>query len=197
MRLEPLGGTAVPSIDAPPVADLEAVKVELVAAFEAERDALWKAGEVVFDYLRAGAESVPAKHATKHRRAVARDLAACGDCTANRIIQLAEVWAAFGAEGLRAEDRGWTFHRAVLLAAKRTQRPVADVLEEALAKGWSVADLSTLGRSEAGARRLVAVCESSGAKVRVEAPRGVRAYDVTTGLRCPVCVDAHVLGTLQ
>jgi hypothetical protein len=204
--LEPLeaSGTAVPETHP----DLEAAKMELVDAMTAERDALWKAGEVIWDFLRAGnlqlknGEMKP-RDLARHRRTVARDLASVADCTANRIMQLAEVWGAFGAEGGRAEDKSWVLHRAALLAAKRTKRPPLDVLEEALAKGWSVADLATLGRTEAASRRLVAVCAACGAKVRVDAPRGCRAYDVTAALTCPVCMSSPdirervALGTLQ
>lgn len=195
MKLAALDEVAVPS--------LEDVTARVVEHFARGSESSFDAGREVFDYLRASGEQISVAARARgdykrHRRVVLRSIAAGAGCSTNCIVQHVEVWAAFGEEGLRAEDKAWHWHRALLNAAKRSKESVPDLMDKAIASGWSVADLNTYGRVESAMRRLVAVCKLCGAKVRVDAPRGTPAYDETKALQCPrrAC-DAAALGTLQ
>lgn len=139
---------------------------------EAERATQWELGDLVCDAVRDHGKDVIGTFA-EHAR-----------CTAEYIRQLIRVAVAFPREsGKRYPDVPWTFYRAAYQAAKRVGREPCDLLEEAVDKGWSQADLAKLGvASEDAAVGLSRTCEECGSRVSIRT-RGCAGLRVN----CPIC----------
>src|SRR3990167_363628 len=106
-------------------------------ALSTERESFWTAADVA---------AYAVKHGTRKEQATAkRTLASAGHCTTAYVGQLARLSLAYGTES-RHLDVAMALYRACLQAAKRTGKKPADVLEDALAKGWHAAEVNALGR---------------------------------------------------
>src|SRR3990167_7682668 len=127
-------------------------------ALSTERESFWTAADVA---------AYAVKHGTRKEQATAkRTLASAGHCTAAYVGQLARLSLAYGTES-RHLDVSMALYRACLQAANQTGRKAADVLEDALAKGWHVADVAQLGRAPNVTVSLDAECMVCGTPLRL------------------------------
>lgn len=165
---------------------LDELTSQFCEAMAAERDGAWRAGDVLLHALAVNARNAPSPEAAKAKRpTLFKAFAAAAGCTTARCRQLAEV-AAEVEPGLRAADRSWSWHRAVVHAARRTQRPVAEVLVDASVGGWGQRELQALG---AAVERVSwhGECGGCGFSVSVSCRKaGVRSM-AGEEIACPVC----------
>lgn len=162
-------------------------------ALDTERDAVWRAGDVVtraLDDLLAAlrSERLTKRDYRRTRKTILAGMAEAGHCTVARVCQLGAVSGAFGTEQ-RYPECSWTFYRAVLAAAKRTGRDPRELLDEARDRGWHVADLNQLGKEIAAASALREACADCGSTVtvRVEGSTAAALRELPA-LPCPTCV---------
>jgi len=148
-------------------------------ALSSERESFWTAADVA---------AYAVKHGTRKERAAAkRALASAGHCTTAYVGQLARLSMAYGTES-RHVDVAMALYRACLQAAKRTKRTPADILEDALAKGWHAADVAQLGREPDATLGLDVECPACGTHVRLRRPGDHGRCFVGLRIACPVCV---------
>lgn len=149
-----MDSAAAPFIDAGPTS-LEDLLAEFTAALEDEREKSWDAGKAICRAIAMNAAScdlsaTAAEH-QRARRVLLGHFASAGHCTINRVTQLAVVYAAFCGDGdRRAHDKPWSWHRALRNAAVRTERPVIDVLAQAIHEAWGQRELDALGKAPKG-----------------------------------------------
>ena len=179
-----MSGTAVP-------ANAEEHKQRVIAALEQHRADEWGIGDAVVAALRANAEDAPSEQAAKDRRPkVYRWLADGTGQTAAFFRQHAEVSAAFPEPGQRLPDKSWTWHRAVLNAAVRTERTPMEMQMFAVAADLDVPALSQLGAAQELRAIATGECVACGFTTTV---RGRGAAVTTAGVtvsrqaRCGQC----------
>jgi len=175
---------------------LDELTSQFCEAMHAERDGAWRAGDVLLLALATNARNAPSAEAARAKRpTLFRAFAAAAGCTTARCRQLAEV-AAEIEPGLRDATRSWSYHRAIVHAARRTRRPVAEVLVDASVNGWGQRELQALG---AAVERVSWHGACGGCDFRVSvscAKPGIRASHAGRELWCPICHDEMLLGRL-
>jgi hypothetical protein len=127
---------------------MEQIRHALTEARNKGEESSWEQGALICDAIRVRARELPSNTPQPVRRAarkeLLKDLASDAACSPARIFQLAEVFAAF--TELRDRSRSFTWHRAVLLAAKRTKRMPLTMLDEAVQENLDVPSLNRLGQ---------------------------------------------------
>ena len=163
--------TAVPYTNGTPTS-LEQCLAEFTQAIEDEREKSWEAGHAICRAIALNAAScdldaTAAEHQAA-RRVLLGHFASAGHCTLNRVTQLAVVYAAFCADGdHRAQDKPWSWHRAVRNAAVRTERPVIEVLAEAIGGALGQRELDAMGKTTARRVEFKGHCEECDADVTI------------------------------
>lgn len=148
-------------------------------ALSSERESFWTAADVAAYAIRSGTR--------KEQAQAKRVLASAGHCTTAYVGQLARLSMAYGKE-LHLPDVAMALYRACLQAARRTGRKPADVLEDALAKGWHIAEVAALGRKPTATVGLDAECTACGTHVRLRRPGDHGKCFGGLRIPCPVCV---------
>ena len=144
------------------------------------RECFWEEADVAGYVVRHGG--------TREERKILKGLLAShGHCGIAYIGQLARLSMAYGTES-RYPDVAMILYRACLQAAKRTGRTPADVLEDALAKGWHAAEVAQLGRKPDATVGLDVECPACGTQVRLRRPGDHGKCFVGLRIPCPVCV---------
>lgn len=192
------------------VADEELAEFETIC--DEEEGCGWRGGDRVNRTLAAHRRASQSKREWKiRRRKIIGAFAQRGQKTVSCVAQRAAVSATFGWEQrpdhLQTKPP-WHFYRSVMNAATRTKVDPRQLLDDALAKGLTVADLNAMGKDVPQVVALAADCSECGATVRVKIT-GTTAYAFKTwALRCPVCVakshrdeqdgcEAQQIGTLE
>lgn len=156
------------------------------------RDAEWSSGDVLnvaLDDTRRRADSP--RLSRRMQAALLRQFASAGHVTTAWCRQHALVSGTFGTE-LRHPDVSWSYFRAVVNAAHRTKQDARALLEDALAKCLTVADLNALGKDDPQAVGLRATCAECGAAVTVRIQGTMASAFKGLPLACAVCT-ARVL----
>ena len=168
---------------------LEEFHSAFAAAMEAESGSRWEQGKIILAAIRFSARHAPdVETARLRRKKLMRTFAQVGKCTYENVRILAETFAAF-LEVTPARDRSWTWNRHVLLAARRQNRPLADVLADAIEHEWGLRELRQLSLQNGSphdAARLDADCGFCKARVHVYLPDGGPFKGIA--LKCPFCV---------
>lgn len=185
---------------------LEALEDRFAEARAAEREALWRQGDVLADAVRAFGGR---RGAT---RRVLRQFAALGFGREGTLRGLLAVAQAFPAD-VRYPDLPWLLYREVLAWARRRAKaglgdvnPV-DLLARAVEEEWSPADVRRQDAVRPGQTRahLEATCGSCGSRVRLDTAAAMAGLPVP----CPVChesarrdgqecgVEPQMLGALE
>jgi len=167
---------------------------ELTSAFceamAAERDGAWRAGDVLLHALAVNARNAPSAEAAKAKRGdLFKAFASAGGCSPARCRQLAELSAEVE-PGLRDPSRSWSWHRALVHAAHRTNQSIAELAMNASVNGWGVRQLQAVG---AKVERVSwhGECGGCGFTVSVSCRKaGIRASHAGHGVTCPVCGGA-------
>jgi hypothetical protein len=123
------------------------IRQALINARDDGEESFWKQGALIVQAIAARARELPSKLPKKERRLARKqllsDLASDLGCSPSRIYQLAEVYVALGEVRNRLKLFAW--HRAVLMAAKRTKQMPLTMLDEAVQENLSTPELNRLG----------------------------------------------------
>lgn len=184
-----------------PPPSLEELLQSAADAATGERACLWTQGDVISRALEVYGDGKRA------RSKLLGTFASTLHCTTNRCRQLADVSGSFGTE-FRLPTIQWSLYRAIVQAAKRTNRNASEIFEETQEKDWHIAEVNALGRSSrARVLSLSADCPDCGRHISLR----VKAKDAGTlagvPIACPLCIvqlrqdnldarEAPVLGNL-
>lgn len=188
---------------------IEELLSRAAGCLEAGSSAYWTFGDIVTaaveDMRRAAASP---REFRRRRSAIFGQFAALKSYVTKAFVkQHAEVAAAFGVEQ-RYPDVAWSLFRATLNAARRTKRDPRELLDDALAKAMSVADLNALGRDQPQMVEHHGTCSECGAEQRVRIVGSTATAFQGMPVPCAVCIgklkqdggdarEAATIGTLE
>jgi hypothetical protein len=157
---------------------------------DAEHDALWTFGDIVNAAIdNARPQCADPRTLRKARASIYRTFASLRkSVTAAFVRQHAERAGTFGTE-LRYPDVSFSFYRAVIGAAKRTQRDPRELLDDALAKAMSVSDMNALGVEPKAETSLREQCGDCGARVAITVKQDQGRSFVGLAIICPLCAS--------
>ena len=162
-----------------------------IGALAAGEAGNWRAGDIVVRALGDLSQQgfVPREYARQRAKLLAMfAMNAPKPCTAARVRQLAAVSGTFGTEQ-RYPDLTWSYFRAAVQAAHRTQVPARALLDEAVQAEWTIGYLNGLGKKNPEAVRLQATCGVCGMRALLRlAGAGVEQAFRGAALPCPNCI---------
>ena len=160
---------------------LDELSQRWVDALEAERGAWWQAADVA-----AYALGLTGTKAERGR--LVGELASLGHVSSGYVRALSQMAGSYGTE-YRLPDVSQSLYRACIAAGRRMGIKAHVVLENALAAGHHVREVSQLGRRpKAKPLTMDATCGDCGAEVRVRLQKATGRQ----GLRCPLCTATAI-----
>jgi len=173
---------------------LEELLSRAAGCLESEHDALWLFGDLTNEAIEQAKRNAPDPRTFRRARAALyrRFASLQKSRTTNFVRQHAERSGTFGVEQ-RFPDVGFSLYRAVLNAAQRIKQDARHLLDDALAKAWTVGDLNAMGVEPKAITELRAECGDCQARVHIVLKQTQGRSFVGLPLRCPVCaaVAAH------
>jgi hypothetical protein len=155
---------------------------------DAEHGALWTFGDIVNAAVdNARPQCTNPRTLRKARASIYRTFASLRkSVTAAFVRQHAERAGTFGME-LRYPDVSFSFYRAVIGAAKRTECDPRELLDDALARAMSVSDLNALGVAPKAETGLREQCGDCGAHVVITVKQDKGRSFAGLVVSCPLC----------